>query len=343
MTIHNFIIFHRRLVLALCALFAVLCSCSRQKQYHEDSGTVFHTLYHIKYQHDELLTDKIDKALQDFNLSLNPFNQNSIIAKVNRNQDVEIDQRFEAVFNKAREVYEASGGAFDPTVAPLINLWGFGFENIGSVSQQAIDSLKQLVGYDKIRIENKRIVKDDLRIQLNFSAIAKGYASDVIAALLEREGVYNYMVEIGGEIAASGKNPHGECWQIGISKPEDDSRSKMTGAIEATVQLCNKCGLATSGNYRNFYVKDGRKYAHTIDPKTGYPAEQNILSATVVASDCMTADAYATALMTLGTGEALKMIDKTGGIEYYIIYVDDKDGEIKAQFSDALKFKIKIE
>lgn len=322
----------------LCVL--ILLSCTPKKPYHEDSGTVFHTLYHIKYQHEKLLTDKIDKELQDFNLSLNPFNPNSIIAKVNRNQEVEVDEWFETVFNKAKEVYEASGGAFDPTVAPLVNLWGFGFENIDNVSQQTIDSLKQFVGYNKIHLENKRVIKDDPRIQLNFSAIAKGYASDVIAALLEREGVVNYMVEIGGEVAVNGKNPHGNCWQVGINKPENDSTGR-TNEIEAIVQLCNKCGLATSGNYRNFYIKKGRKYTHTIDPKTGYPAEQNILSATIVAPDCMTADAYATAFMTLGVDKALQMADKIKEIEYYIIYADDENGKVKTKYSDVLKTYLK--
>jgi thiamine biosynthesis lipoprotein len=318
----------------------IFLSCSQQKQYYEDSGTVFHTLYHIKYQHDKLLTDTIDKALQEFNLSLNPFNRNSIIAKVNNNQDVEVDEWFEAVFNKAKEVYEASGGAFDPTVAPLINLWGFGFETLDDVSQTAIDSLKQFVGYDKIRIENRRVIKDDPRIQLNFSAIAKGYASDVIAALLEGEGVENYMIEIGGEVAVNGKNIHGDCWQIGINKPEEDSTG-AAGEIGTIVQLCRKCGLATSGNYRNFYVRDGKKYAHTIDPQTGYPAEQNILSATVVAPDCMTADACATAFMTLGVDKALKMTDKIKGIEYLIIYRDNDGGDIKTISSPSLQPFIK--
>jgi thiamine biosynthesis lipoprotein len=201
-----------------------------------------------------------------------------------------------------------------------------------------IDSLIQFVGYDKIHIENKRIIKDDPRIQLNFSAIAKGYASDVIASLFEREGIDNYMIEIGGEIAASGKNPHGDCWQIGINKPEDNSTG-MTNKIETVVQLCNKCGLATSGNYKNFYVKNGKKYAHTIDPKTGYPSQQNILSATIVAPDCMTADAYATAFMALGVDKALQMAGKIKEIEYYIIYADDEG--IKTIYSDAIKKRLK--
>ncbi|MDR2149095.1 MAG: FAD:protein FMN transferase [Tannerella sp.] len=319
-------------------IFGILTisACTAKKQYHEDSGTVFHTLYHIKYQHDKILTDKIDGEFQAFNLSLNPFNTNSIIAKVNRNEDVEVDEWFETVFDKSREVYEASGGAFDPTVAPLINLWGFGFERRDSISQHTIDGLIEFVGFNKIRIENKRVIKDDPRMQLNFSAIAKGFASDVIARLLEREGVENYMIEIGGEVAASGKNPHGQCWQIGINKPEDDTE-RMVNKMQAIVPLCEKCGLATSGNYRNFYVKDGKKYAHTIDPKTGYPSELDILSATIIAPDCMTADAYATAFMALGVDGSLQMADKIKDLKYYIIYTGDEYGELRTMASEGLE------
>ncbi|MDR1675976.1 MAG: FAD:protein FMN transferase, partial [Tannerella sp.] len=274
-------------------------SCSQQAPYYEESGTVFHTYYRIKYQSKQLLTDKIDAEFRAFNLSLNPFNPNSILAKVNRNEDVEVDEWFATVFNRAMEVSACSDGMFDATAAPLINLWGFGFERKDSVSQQVIDSLLTLVGYRKIRLENRRVVKDDPRMMLNFSAIAKGFACDVIAGLLEREGVANYMVDIGGEIAVNGLNPNGHCWRAGISQPEDDPYGTNT-QMSGIVQLCSQCGLATSGNYRNFYEKDGKRYAHTLNPHTGYPSEQSILSATVVASDCMTADAYATACMAMG-------------------------------------------
>jgi thiamine biosynthesis lipoprotein len=159
---------------------------------------------------------------------------------------------------------------------------------------------------------------------LNFSAIAKGYACDVIAKLFEREGVKNYLVDIGGEIAAKGKNASGVCWKIGINEPENES-IYMQNSYKEIVQLCGKNGLATSGDYRNYYIKDGKKYAHTINPTTGYPAEQNILSATIVASDCMTADAYATAFMVMGVDAACRMAEKIPQIEYYIIYVEDDD------------------
>ncbi len=324
------------ILFVFCLLWA---SCTQQKQYYLESGNVFHTLYHIKYESPRLLTDKIDAELQAFNLSMNPFNPNSIIAKVNRNEDVEVDEWFTTVFNKAIEVSINSDGAFDVTTAPLINLWGFGFENSDSVSQQKIDSIKAFVGYRKVRIENNRVIKDDPRIKLNFSAIAKGYASDVIAALLEREGVENYMVEIGGEITSKGKNPNGSCWRNGINKPEDDSTG-IKNEYEGIIKLCDKRGLATSGNYRNFYVKDGKKYAHTIDPRTGYPSEQSILSATIVAPDCMTADAYATAFMVMGTEAACKMAENIPEIEYYLILNNEQSGKYNIKYSNNIKQRL---
>jgi thiamine biosynthesis lipoprotein len=314
-------------------IFIIFISASCTSSYYEESGSVFHTLYKIKYQSPEILTDKIDAELRAFNLSLNPFNPNSVISKVNRNEAVEVDDWFITVFNKAMEVSENSGGVFDVTAAPLINLWGFGFEKSDSVSQQKIDSIQSFVGYKKIRLNGRKVIKEDPRITLNFSAIAKGYASDVIAALLEREGVKNYMVWIGGEVASKGKNPNGNCWQIGIEKPEDDF-SGIQNELEATIMLCDKSGLATSGNYRNFYIKDGKKYAHTIDPHTGYPSEQSILSATIIAPDCMTADAYATAFMAMGVEPAIAMAAKIPEIEYYIIYADSLTGDYKIKYSE---------
>ena len=178
------------------------------------------------------------------------------------------------------------------------------------------------------------MIKEDPRIQLNFSALAKGYACDVIAALLEREGVENYMVDIGGEVTSKGLNPKGECWRIGISKPEDDTTG-IKNDIGQVVALCGKRGMATSGNYRNFYIKGGKKYAHTIDPRTGYPSEQTILSASIIAPDCMTADAYATAFMAMGVEAALRMAETLRDIEYYVIYSDEA-GQNRIQYSGGM-------
>lgn len=325
---------YKKIILAAGLWILMFTACTKQKQYFEESGSVFHTIYHIKYEGSEILTEKIDAEFQKFNLSLNPFNPNSIISKVNRNEAVEADDWFIEVFNKAKEVSDHSEGIFDITCAPLVNLWGFGFSKMDSVTPQMIDSIKQFVGYQKIRLDGRKVVKDDSRILLNCSAIAKGYASDVIARLLEREGIENYMVEIGGEVTMKGVNQNGKCWRIGINKPEDDSTG-VKNDIEEVVQLCKKGGVATSGNYRNYYVKDGKKYAHTIDPRTGYPSEQSILSATIVAEDCITADAYATAFMAMGLEKAREAAKNIPGIEYYVIY-SDENGKHQIEYSTGM-------
>ena len=325
---------YKKIILAAGLWILMFTACTKQKQYFEESGSVFHTIYHIKYEGSEILTEKIDAEFQKFNLSLNPYNPNSIISKVNRNEPVEVDDWFIEVFNRAKEVSDHSEGIFDITCAPLVNLWGFGFSKMDSVTPQMIDSIKQFVGYQKIRLDGRKVVKDDSRILLNCSAIAKGYASDVIARLLEREGIENYMVEIGGEVTMKGVNQNGKCWRIGINKPEDDSTG-VKNDIEEVVQLCKKGGVATSGNYRNYYVKDGKKYAHTIDPRTGYPSEQSILSATIVAEDCITADAYATAFMAMGLEKAREAAKNIPGIEYYVIY-SDENGKHQIEYSTGM-------
>ncbi len=325
---------YKKIILAAGLWILMFTACTKQKQYFEESGSVFHTIYHIKYEGSEILTEKIDAEFQKFNLSLNPFNPNSIISKVNRNEAVEADDWFIEVFNKAKEVSDHSEGIFDITCAPLVNLWGFGFSKMDSVTPQMIDSIKQFVGYQKVRLDGRKVVKDDSRILLNCSAIAKGYASDIIARLLEREGIENYMVEIGGEVTMKGVNQNGKCWRIGINKPEDDSTG-IKNDIEEVVQLCKKGGVATSGNYRNYYVKDGKKYAHTIDPRTGYPSEQSILSATIVAEDCITADAYATSYMAMGLEKAQKKKKNIPGIEYYVIY-SDENGKHQIEYSTGM-------
>mgnify|MGYP002615801336 CR=1 FL=1 len=257
-----------------------------------------------------------------------------IIAKVNNNEAVEVDEWFTEVFNKSMEVSRNSDGVFDITCAPLVNLWGFGFNKKDSVTPAMIDSLKTFVGYRKVHLEGKKVVKDDPRLLLNCSAIAKGYSCDVIARLLEKEGVENYMILIGGEVVVKGVNQNGVCWRTGINLPEDDPDG-IKNNYDEIVQLCKKGAIATSGNYRNFYIKDGKKYAHTIDPRTGYPAEQSVLSATIVANDCMTADAYATAFMAMGLEKARQMADSLPEIEYYVIYADE-NGKHQIEYSKGM-------
>lgn len=278
----------------------IFFGCSEKKAtYLEDRGSIFHTTFTIKYKHTHSLEKEIEAKLAEFDSSLNPFKQTSTISKVNNNEQVQLDTFFINVINKAQEVSEATNGLFDITTAPLINAWGFGFKNMENITPQIIDSLKQYVGYKKIRLENDQILKENPNIQINTSAIAKGYSTDVIASLLESHGITNYMVDIGGEIRTKGVNSKGRCWQIGITQPIDKDIFDYEH-LQTVLKLCNK-SLATSGNYRNYYIKEGKRLAHTINPKTGYPSTSNVLSATVIADDCMTADAYATAFMLTDT------------------------------------------
>jgi len=317
----------------LLASFLTFPACKNGKAYYQTTGEVFKTSFHIKYKYNRVLDKEIRDCFRKFDLSLNPFNKESIIYKVNNNLPVETDDWFITVFNKAMEVAEISGGTYDITCAPFVNLWGFGFQKIdkGTDIQRTIDSLKQFVGYRKVRLDGRKVIKDDPRLKLDMASIAKGYSCDVIANLLESYGITDYIVEIGGEIHAKGKNQSGRCWRAEITKPVDDITGGQINERMEVVQLCDK-SLATSGNYRNFYVKDGKKYGHTINPLTGYPIETNILSASVIYPDCMTADAFATVFMTKNVDEAASIGDKIQGLDYLFIYVDD-NGDLKEKKS----------
>lgn len=309
----------------------------RTMPYQHNIGFIFGTVYNITYQSDKNLQKEIEAELQKVDASLSPFNKSSIISKVNRNEKVEVNSMFTDVFNLAQKISEETGGAFDITVAPLVNAWGFGFKNDTKPTPAAIDSLKQIIGYKKVRLDGKQIVKNDKRIMLDCSAIAKGYGSDAVARLLRSKGIENFMVEIGGEIVTRGINEKRLPWKIGVTKPVDDSLN-TNQEIQTILNVTNKA-MATSGNYRNFYYKDGKKYAHTIDPITGYPVQHNILSATVLADNCATADAYATAFMVMGLEKAKAILDRHPELMVYFIY-SDKNGKNAVWYSPSLKNKI---
>lgn len=320
----------------LLLLSLLLLSCNgggykKEYTYHQEQGEIFHTGYHIKYAYSHSIREEIMAELERFNQSLNPFREDAIITKVNRNEPVELDSFFRIVFDKSQEIAQKTDGKFDITVSPLINAWGFGFANMDSVTPEIIDSLKQFVGYGKIAIDaDGKIQKRDPRLTLNTSAIAKGYACDVVGDLLERHGIEHYMVEIGGEITARGVNDKGECWRIGVDKPIDDALG-VQHELQTIISLCDK-SLATSGNYRNYYIRDGKKFAHTIDPESGYPSQTDILGATVIADDCMTADAYATAFMAMGIEKSKEVASTVSGLHYLFIYemVDGSFGTIQS-------------
>ncbi|MBR7065155.1 MAG: FAD:protein FMN transferase [Prevotella sp.] len=310
----------------------------RNMPYTRIEGKIFGTFYHITYQSDKDLKAEIEKALQEVDNSLSPFNPTSIITHVNNNEDVVVNKMFTDVYRIARKVSEETNGAFDITVAPLVNAWGFGFKEGQMPDKAAVDSLLQLIGYQKVSLgKNNRIQKADPRIMLDCSAVAKGYGCDVAASVLRRHDVTNYIVEIGGEVVTKGVNEKRVPWHIGINRPTDDPL-QSSQEIMTILNVTDKA-MATSGNYRNFYYKDGKKYAHTIDPTTGYPVQHSLLSATVLASDCATADAYATSFMVLGLEGAQAVLSKHPELMAYLIYASP-DGSYQEWFTPSLKAKI---
>lgn len=309
----------------------------RSMAYQHDTGFIFGTVYHVTYQYDRDLKDEIEAELNKVDNSLSPFNNQSVITAVNQNKNPEVNEMFSDVFNLAEQVSQETDGAFDITVAPMVNLWGFGFKKGISPSKQKIDSLRQIVGYKKVSLRDGHVIKADKRIMLDCSAIAKGYGSDVVARYLRSKGITNFMIEIGGEIVTSGKSEKRLPWKIGVTKPTDDSLN-TNQELETVLNVTDKA-MATSGNYRNFYYKGGKKYAHTIDPKTGYPVQHSLLSSTVLASNCATADAYATAFMVLGIEKAKVVLQKHPELMAYFIYAGP-DGKMKVWFSPSLRDKI---
>ena len=305
--------------------------------YQNNKGMVFGTTYNITYQCDSDIHQSIKAELQKVDDALSPFNKESTITAINNNVDVEVNKMFADVFSLAQQISADTEGAFDITVAPLVNAWGFGFKSGTEPTKTNIDSLRSIIGYKKVRLEGQHIVKQDKRTMLDCSSIAKGYGSDVVARLLKSKGIENYMVEIGGEIVTKGISQRRMPWKIGVTKPVDDSLS-VNQEIQSVINVTDKA-MATSGNYRNFYYKGGKKYAHTIDPHTGYPVQHNILSSTVIAADCATADAYATAFMVMGMEKAQELLKHHPEIMAYFIYADN-DGKNKTWFSESLKGKI---
>lgn len=319
------------IALLLLGTIWIVARHNRPADYRTAGGLIFGTVYKITYQHDADLKEEIEAELRRFDGSLSPFNDTATITRVNLNEDFIPDTLFTRVFRRSMEISRETDGAFDITVAPLANAWGFGFKKGAFPDSAMIDSLLQFTGYDKVSLSAEgKVMKQDPRILLSCSAVAKGYAVDVIAQLLERKGVRNFMADIGGEMVMRGENPQRGLWRIGINKPVDDSLA-VNQELQTVLQLTD-VGIATSGNYRNYYYKDGKKYAHTIDPRTGYPVQHNILSATVIAPDCMSADAYATAFMVMGLKEAERFADAHPDIEACFIYTDE-NGEYRTFYT----------
>lgn len=318
-----------KLGLSLLGLFLCLglFSCSRKSAYRTYEGVVFHTYFRVVYQSDEDLKDRIDEALELVNRSANPFDSTSLLYALNNNKTDRVDPMVKELWNTAYKVWELSEGSYDVTISPLVNAWGFGFEPPLPITAQKIDSLKQWVGMDKVKIEEDRLTKATPEMQIDFASIAKGYASDRVGEALLRAGVQNFLVEIGGEIAYRGKNPQNQSWRVAVNAPLIDSLAEVQQIAEVIYLREASGGIATSGNYRN-YKKDpqtGKIFGHTISPKTGYPITTDILSATVLAPQCVWADAWATAFMTMSSDQVLQLKPRLPeGVEFLLIVSDDK-------------------
>ncbi len=327
------------LTVIIIGLFAIV-SChtpKKQSPYINNQGKAQGTYYSATYQQPEGkdLQAEIDSFFADFDLSLSTYNPKSVISRINRNDDsVTTDTYFETMFNEAQKVSEITNGAFDITVGPLVKAWGFGFNAADRTKVPDISNLLTLTGYKKIKLKNGIIIKENPDIKLDASAIAQGLSADLIGELFEKHGCKNYMIDIGGEIFCKGVNPNGKKWQIGIDKPIDDP-TNMNRELQTVISVSG-VGLTTSGNYRQFYFKGDKKYAHTINPKTGYPVDHNLLSATVIAPTAMQADAFATAFMVLGVDSSLVLCRKIDGMECYLIYADEQ-GNYEIAMTDGFK------
>ena len=305
---------------------ALLVSCEKQPRKMYLKGIAQGSYYAITY-YDAAGRDfqrEVDSIFHAVDLSVNLWVDSSVICKVNRNEDVVLDRIFIDNFNIAQEAAALSNGYFDPTISPLVAAWGFGAESgkLRAESGKLIDSLRQLVDYRKVRIDDGKVIKANPAMKLDFNAIAQGYTSDLIGSFLDSKGVMNYLVDVGGEIMARGNKPDGSLWVVGIEKPAANWDSERV--VQQRVELKDK-GIVTSGSYRKYVERDGKRYSHCIDPKTGYPVEHNLLSATVIADNSVWADALASICMVMGMDKSLDIINRLDGVEAYYIFVNDKN------------------
>jgi len=327
-----------KFVFLFVAVFLFFSACKNEavQQKIQFQGEAQGTYYAITYfATDTLVTqDQIDSLLNDFDQSASLWVENSLLSRINKNDTEAMpDQHLIELFNQSRIISEATDGAFDITVGPLVKVWGFWFKEPIKVDQHIVDSLLPLVDYRGVNIENGRIVKKNPNIQFDFNAIAQGYSVDLMGDFLENNGIKNYLIDIGGEVFGKGQKPDGNPWRVGIEKPSKDADSERQ--LKATISLRNRA-VCTSGNYRKYYEIDGVRYSHAINPKTGYPAKNTLLSASVVADNAATADGYGTAFMVMGFEKAKEFIVTHPELEAYFIY-SDTDGSLKTWMSKRLE------
>lgn len=313
------------LLLACCLLFF---SC-KKNEVHQFGGEVFGTYFAVTYIGEENpeLPSQVDSILQNINKLYSVFDSTSLVSKFNRNEPVVLSAAFAAMVRDALEISKNTGGAFDITVGPLVNLWGFGNEKGDTVSQESIDSVRQFVGYTKIHVaDDGRVIKDDERIKLDFNAVAKGKAVDDVANFLVSRGYADCLVDIGGEVRCEGTKPGRKAWRVGIQIPTEtrDGLEEADYIFEMTGRA-----VATSGNYRNYKEIGGQRYCHITDPRSGDSRSSNLLSVTVIADQCAIADAYATAFMVMGLDEAMKFLETHPELAVHFIYYENGEYQYK--------------
>ncbi len=330
------------LVLFPVTLILILISCKQKApEFESFGGFIQGTTYSMIYQKSGRiktgeLKSEVEGILHKFDLSLSLYVDSSILCRINRNEDVVPDSFFLEAFRKSAEISKLSNGAFDITIGPLVRAWGFGPDSHKYFSEAKRDSLLQLVGMDKVSLRDGRIVKADPRISLDFNAIAQGFSVDVISRYFDSRRIKSYLIEIGGEVRVKG-DKGGQFWKIGIDKPVDNNMLPGND-LEAVIKLKDR-SLATSGNYRKFYLENGIKYSHTIDPKTGYPARNQLLSATILADECATADGIATACMVMGKEKSIQFLEQHPEYEGFLVF-SDKNGNFITWSSDMLASQI---
>jgi FAD:protein FMN transferase len=311
------------------------CHEKQSVQLKRFAGQAQGTYYAISY-YDKNAVDyqiQIDSLLNEFDMTASMWEPNSIISAINNNDTgIILNNAFIEIFNQAFEVSEKTNGAFDITVGPLIDIWGFGTKDRSKITQVLIDSLLPLINYKAVRLKNNKLIKDNPAIHIDFNAIAQGYSVDLLANFLESKGIKSYLIDIGGEVFGKGKKADGSYWRVGIEKPSNNSEQRE---LEAKVFLHNKA-LATSGSYRKFYIENGIKYSHTIDPTTGYPVTHSLLSVSVLSNDATTADAFATALMVLGLERSLEFLKENKELAAFFIY-SDNNGNLKTFATEGMK------
>lgn len=315
-------------------LVLLLISCKTiptEKVLISNFGYTQGTTYNIRYMSPNGYNyqENIDRILKQVDQSLSTYENESVISKINKNESVTTDSLFVQVFDAALEIAKETDGAFDPTIAPIVNFWGFGFEETQNMNDELHSKIMKSVGYEKIVLKNNLILKTNPNTQLDFNAIAQGFTVDLIGEELEKMGVVDYMIEVGGELKCKGFNAENKLWRIGIDKPTENIQEDR---FQAIIEVDNKA-VASSGNYRKFIVdeKDGEKYVHTIHPNSGKPIHSSLLSVTIISESCMQADAYATACMVMGVEKSIEFLKQKPKLDALLIYSDKKNKWLQYQ------------